>query len=220
MLQWADLCKSGLLEAKWYYSGYTPSLQEFNNNAWISVTAPVILVQSYFLVTNPITKEALQCLQEYHNIIRFSSMISRFANDLGTSSVCRQQLLYSPKIASIKMIIIFTSSIISNIMIFFVFHWFSMSWKEEMFPNQSNVTCMKLELQKMNKDRAVKSPFSETFIEIAMNLARAAQCFYGHGDGFGIPNHETKDRIVSLLIQPFPICMWLGSMLRVNPCHE
>ena len=61
--------------------------------------------------------------------------------------------------------------------------------------------------QKMNKDRAVKSPYSETFIEIVMNLARTAQSFYRHGDEFGTPNHETKDRIVSLLIQPFPICM-------------
>ena len=97
MLQWADLCKSYLLEAKWYYSGYTPSLQEYNNNAWISISGPVVLVHSYFLVTNPITKEALQCLEEYQNIIHSSSTVFRFANDLGTSWVCKLQLLYSPK---------------------------------------------------------------------------------------------------------------------------
>ena len=84
----ADLCKSYLVEARWYYSGYTPTLQEYNNNAWISTSGPVILVHSYFLVTNPITKEALQYLEDYHNIIRFSSMIFRFENDLGTSPVC------------------------------------------------------------------------------------------------------------------------------------
>lgn len=60
--------------------------------------------------------------------------------------------------------------------------------------------------KKMNKDLVTKSPFSNTFIAIAMNLARMAQCFYQHGDGFGIPNHETKDRVLSLLIQPFPLC--------------
>ena len=84
----ADLCKSYLVEARWYYSGYTPTLQEYNNNAWISISGPVVLVHSYFLVTNPITKEALQYLEDYHNIIRFSSMIFRFENDLGTSPVC------------------------------------------------------------------------------------------------------------------------------------
>uniref|UniRef100_A0A2N9HVV0 Terpene synthase N-terminal domain-containing protein n=1 Tax=Fagus sylvatica TaxID=28930 RepID=A0A2N9HVV0_FAGSY len=41
---WADLCKSFLVEAKWYYSGYTPSLQEYNSNAWISIAGPVVLV--------------------------------------------------------------------------------------------------------------------------------------------------------------------------------
>uniref|UniRef100_A0A7N2LZS8 Terpene synthase metal-binding domain-containing protein n=1 Tax=Quercus lobata TaxID=97700 RepID=A0A7N2LZS8_QUELO len=30
-------------------------------------------------------KEAFQCLEKYHNITRLSSMIVRFANDLGTS---------------------------------------------------------------------------------------------------------------------------------------
>ncbi len=37
----------------------------------------------------------------------------------------------------------------------------------------------------------------------AMNLDRVLQCFYRHGDGFGIPNHDTKDHILSLLIQSF-----------------
>jgi (-)-alpha-terpineol synthase len=88
MFQWADLCRSYLLEAKWYHSGYTPSLEEYIENAWISISAPVILVHAYFLVINPITKEALDCLEEYPNIIRWSSIILRLADDLGTSKVC------------------------------------------------------------------------------------------------------------------------------------
>ncbi|KAF2284340.1 hypothetical protein GH714_020875 [Hevea brasiliensis] len=83
---WADICKSYLLEAKWYHSGYTPSLQEYIDNAWISISAPVILVHAYFLVKSPITNDALKCLEEYSNIIRCSSMILRLADDLGTSS--------------------------------------------------------------------------------------------------------------------------------------
>jgi (-)-alpha-terpineol synthase len=88
MFQWADLCRSYLLEAKWYHSGYTPSLEEYIQNAWISSSGPVILVHTYFFVTNPVTKEALECLEEYPNIIRWSSTILRLADDLGTSKVC------------------------------------------------------------------------------------------------------------------------------------
>jgi (-)-alpha-terpineol synthase len=61
--------------------------------------------------------------------------------------------------------------------------------------------------KKMNKDRDAKSPFSETFIEIAMNLVRGALFFYDHEDRFGIRNHENKDSVLSLLIQPFPLYM-------------
>ncbi|KAJ6854549.1 TPS4 [Populus alba x Populus x berolinensis] len=83
---WADLCKSYLLEAKWYFSGYTPTLQEYMDNAWISISAPVILVHAYFYVSNPTTEEASQFMEEYPDIIRWSSMILRLADDLGTST--------------------------------------------------------------------------------------------------------------------------------------
>ncbi|KAG7973866.1 hypothetical protein I3843_06G018500 [Carya illinoinensis] len=72
-----DLCRSFLLEAK--------CLQEYLKNAWISIAAPVALVHAYIFVTNPMTEEALDCLEEYPNIIRWSSMILRLADDLGTS---------------------------------------------------------------------------------------------------------------------------------------
>ena len=42
---------------------------------------------AWFFVTNPITKEALVCLEEYPNIIRWSSMILWLGDDLGTSSI-------------------------------------------------------------------------------------------------------------------------------------
>ena len=87
--QWAGLCKSYLLEAKWYYSGYTPSFQEYMDNAYVSVGAPVGLVQAYFYVSSPTAEEASQFMEEYPDIIRWSSMILRLADDLGTSSVCQ-----------------------------------------------------------------------------------------------------------------------------------
>ncbi|PPS10156.1 hypothetical protein GOBAR_AA10484 [Gossypium barbadense] len=37
---WTDLCKAYLLEAKWYYTGYTPTLQEYMDNGWISGGKP------------------------------------------------------------------------------------------------------------------------------------------------------------------------------------
>ncbi|KAG4149507.1 hypothetical protein ERO13_D05G338440v2 [Gossypium hirsutum] len=83
---WTDLCKAYLLEAKWYYSGYTPTLQEYIDNAWISIGGSLVLAHSY-LVNDHITEEGLHSIQEnYSDIVYRSSVIVRLANDLVTSS--------------------------------------------------------------------------------------------------------------------------------------
>ncbi|KAL3611694.1 hypothetical protein D5086_002714, partial [Populus alba] len=83
---WGDLCRAFLKEAKWYYAGYTPTLQEYLDNAWLSVSGQVILGHAFFLVTNQLTEEAVTCCMEYPDLIRHSSTILRLADDLGTSS--------------------------------------------------------------------------------------------------------------------------------------
>nr|WBW04433.1 terpene synthase [Ficus langkokensis] len=179
---WADICKTYLQEAKWYYSGYTPTLQEYIQNAWISISAPVILVHAYFLVTKAITKEELDCLEEYPSIIRQSSIILRLADDLGTSSdeIKRGDV---PKSIQCYMHEVGASEEEARQHIKFLINE---TWKQ------------------MNEDRVAEPRFSQTFIEIATNLARMAQCMYQHGDGHGIQDRETKDRVLSLLVNPVP----------------
>ncbi|OAY36018.1 terpene synthase 10 [Manihot esculenta] len=179
---WADQCKSYLLEARWYYNGYTPSLQEYIDNAWISIAGPVILVHAFFLVNSPISNDALKCLEEYSSIIRCSSMIFRFADDLGTSS---DELKRGDVPKSIQCYMHETGASEKEARDHIRF-LISETWKE------------------MNEEKSTYSPFSETFISIAFNLARMAQCMYQHGDGHGIEDRETKDRVVSLLVQPIP----------------
>jgi len=86
--QLTDLCRAYLLEAKWYHSGYKPTLQEYIDNAVTSVTAPAMVYYAYVLASNPIEKDALKCFEkEYPNLIRCSSLITRLTDDLGTSPV-------------------------------------------------------------------------------------------------------------------------------------
>jgi len=58
--------------------------------------------------------------------------------------------------------------------------------------------------KKMNQDRVASSPFSQIFIEIALNLARMAQCMYQHGDGHGAGNHKLRTEYCHYLFSPFP----------------
>ena len=85
-MQWVDLCKSYMLEAKWYHTSYKPTLEEYLDNAWISISGTVLLLHTYVFVTSP-TLENMESLKQYIDMIRWSSTILRLADDLGTSSV-------------------------------------------------------------------------------------------------------------------------------------
>ncbi|KAI4324176.1 hypothetical protein L6164_023733 [Bauhinia variegata] len=78
---WADLCRAYLIEAKWYFNGYTPSQEEYIENGWISISGPVMLIHAFFSAPNPIRKD-LRYLEKYSNIVCAVSTILHLANDL------------------------------------------------------------------------------------------------------------------------------------------
>ena len=45
----------------------------------------------------------------------------------------------------------------------------------------------------------------ESFNKSLLNLPRTAQYFYQDGDGYGEPNHETREQIIHLIIEPIPL---------------
>ena len=77
-----------LQETKWRYYKLTPSSEDYLDNAWISVSGALLLIHAYFLMSPSITDRALKGLEDYHNILRWPSIIFRLTNDLGTSTVC------------------------------------------------------------------------------------------------------------------------------------
>nr|GMD24428.1 terpene synthase 10-like [Ipomoea batatas] len=182
---WADICKAYLQEAKWYHSGYTPTYQEYIQNAWISIGCPLILVHAVSYVNNPADDAAaLHCLTDYHQIIRLSSIITRLANDKGTSP---DELKRGDVPKAIQCYMGEAKASVDDARGFIDLEMNEI-WK------------------KMNKIRLEGgSPFSGTFIEAAMNIARVAQCIYQYGDGHGIKNFETQTRIQTLLFEPIPI---------------
>nr|QWQ79340.1 TPS63 [Juglans sigillata] len=163
---WADICKSYLLEAKWFYNGYTPSLQEYLEYGWMTITIANIPVHCYFFVTNPITKEALDSLEEYPDIIEElkrgdnPKSIQCYMNDTGASEEDARQYMRS---------------------------LISATWKT------------------INGNRIASSPFSQTFNEIATNIARVSQFMYQRWRWTRIVDRETKDRVLALFIHPIPI---------------
>ena len=76
------------MEAKWTHNKYIPTLEDYLNNAWRSVSGVVILTHGYFLVNKEMKKDTIESLEKYHELLKWSSTIFRLCNDLGTSSVC------------------------------------------------------------------------------------------------------------------------------------
>ncbi|XP_038902082.1 terpene synthase 10-like [Benincasa hispida] len=180
---WTDLCKSFLIEAKWYYTNYKPTFQEYLDNAWISVSGSLLLLHAYVFATNSITKEALECLQDYPHIIRYSSVIFRLANDLASSS---DEAKRGEVAKSIQCYMNDTSAseqearqCIKDLIMD--------SWKK-----------LNKEVQTLNSTQL----FSEGFVEIALNLARISHTVYQHRDGHTVEDHETKERVLSLFVKP------------------
>lgn len=179
---WADLCKAYLQEAKWFFSGDVPTLQQYLNNAWISISAPVFLVHAYFCVDYPINKDHLEYLDNYHKIIRCSAMILRLANDLGTSP--ESDMLKSGDVPkSIQCHMKETGACEEKAREYLMFLIIE-AWKQ------------------MNEAQTLDSPFPYTFNGIVLDLARMGLCMYQHGDGHGHQNSEPKDRILALLFEP------------------
>ncbi|MBA0753177.1 hypothetical protein Gogos_020746, partial [Gossypium gossypioides] len=59
--------------------------------------------------------------------------------------------------------------------------------------------------KKMNEEYLMThSSLSLSFKHIALNIARMAQCMYQYGDGVGVANRETKDRVLLLFVLSIP----------------
>ncbi|KAH1063671.1 hypothetical protein J1N35_028658 [Gossypium stocksii] len=179
---WTDLCKAYLVEAKWYYIGYTPTLKEYIDNAWISIGCCLMLAHAY-LVTSHITEEGLHNIQENYSGIYQSSIITRLANDLGTSP-------YELKRGDVSKSVqcyMYESGASEEEAREYIRKLIDAAWK------------------KINEDQMAKLPFSQTFIESTKNIARVSLLMYQNGDGHGIEDKETKDRVLSLFVHPISL---------------
>ncbi|CAK9149259.1 unnamed protein product [Ilex paraguariensis] len=180
---WTDICKAYLKEAKWYHGGYKPTLEEYFDNAVVSMATTIMVLGGYFLTTDKITEEALDYIDKLPSIVRCSCMLNRITNDMGTSSdelargdtLKALQCYMNENGASEEVAREFMNNLINEI------------WKT------------------LNKDMHKNYPFSEPFLSACANHGRAAQCFYQQGDGHGVPDRWTKDYLISLLVQPIPL---------------
>nr|GMD04537.1 tricyclene synthase EBOS, chloroplastic-like [Ipomoea batatas] len=183
--KWADMCEAFLVEATWNSKKVTPPLKVYLENAWVSVSGSVILSHAYFLVTPNITNEALDALQNNNDLLKWSSMIFRLCNDLGTSKA----ELERGETANSILCHMRESGHLEDDSRDYIRDLLDEAWKN------------------LNKNNASDniSRFGKPFIEAAINLARISQSTYQYGDGHGAPDSRSKNRVLSLIIQPLAL---------------
>ncbi|XP_010425234.1 PREDICTED: 1,8-cineole synthase 1, chloroplastic-like [Camelina sativa] len=183
---WADLCKTYLVEAKWYNRGYKPSVEEYMENAWISISAPTILIHFYCVFSDQISIHNLETLSQHQqHIVRCSATVLRLANYLGTSP---DELARGDVLKSVQCYMHETGALEEEARAH-VQQMISHTWYE------------------MNYEaRTATCSLSRGLVEVAMNLARMSQCMYQHGDGHGSPDKaKIVDRVQTLLVDPIPL---------------
>lgn len=179
---WADFCKALLMEARWYTKSQTPSLEEYLSNGWISSSGPLLAVHIIFGVTQD-RKEIFNFFEISREIIYLASLIVRLCNDDGTSAVELERgdspssILCYMKEANVSEEDArgYIRRIIAN------------AW---MNINNCLLTLSQEHLQ---------------FVKYVVNIARIGHFMYQHGDGFGVQDQETKQEIISNLIEPVEI---------------
>ncbi|KAH1091898.1 hypothetical protein J1N35_019155 [Gossypium stocksii] len=179
---WAELCKAYLVEAKWYYSGYIPTLNEYMENAWISIAVPLVL-SHIFSSSNLTTKECLEYWMEDSNLFYCSAIIFRLADDLGTSM---DELKRGDVPKSIQCYMHETGC-------------------SEVKAREHVKKLIDATWKMMNGEYLMsQSPLSFPFKHIVLNLVRIAQCMYQYGDNHGIEDQKTNDHVLLLLVSPIP----------------
>ncbi|XP_023744907.1 (-)-beta-pinene synthase, chloroplastic [Lactuca sativa] len=176
---WQDLCNSYLVEAKWYNNGYIPTLNEFLNNAYVSIGVGVVAMHAYLLTLTSVSHEELQEIGRAENIIRHASVIVRLTNDLATSS---EELETGDVPKSIQC-------------------YMQESGATEVEARE-HIRLLILETwKKLNKERqTIGSSFPQEFIECVTNLARMGHFAYD------VNKHTYPDmmrtHVLSLFVNP------------------
>jgi len=87
-MQWSDLYKAFLVEAKWFTSGQMPKADEYLRNGVISTGIHIVLVHTFFLRGHGITRESTEHLGNIQGLISCPATIFLW-DDLGNAKVQR-----------------------------------------------------------------------------------------------------------------------------------
>ncbi|KAL6012556.1 Trehalose-6-P synthase/phosphatase complex subunit [Asimina triloba] len=180
---WATQCNTYLVEAQWFYKDYTPTLEEYLNNASVSIGCSLVLAHAYAFILQQLTKEDIDDRDKYLKLIALTSLIFRLFDDLSTSEAELRRGDVSKSIQCYMN----EANVSEEIAREHIRDMISDAWKE------------------LNEESLKSSSLRRSFVNAIINGARAGAATYHHGDGFGHPDHEVKGQALSLFFEPLAL---------------
>ncbi|XP_042457863.1 terpene synthase 10-like isoform X1 [Zingiber officinale] len=178
-LNWSDLCKAFLLEAKWSHEKYTPTVEEYLENGWISGSGHIFLTHAYCM-SPYLTKSDLENFSTYTQFLQWSSMNFRLYNDLVETEK-------SDDCSAIQYCLMQEKDVSERVAREMIKEMIMGNWRA------------------MNGDRMnYTNLFEENFKICAINFDRTAQFFYRDTDRYS-EDGEIKDSVTSLLVEPIEL---------------
>ncbi|CAN0896651.1 (-)-alpha-terpineol synthase, partial [Linum grandiflorum] len=180
---WVDLCRSYMEEAKAYRSGSDQTLEQYLNIAWTSVGCDVVLIHGY--LSNPseiLTHETLDVLSESDpNLTRLTSIVVRLTNDLASS---KGELERGDVLKAVEC-------------------YMRENNVSEEFARDHVNGLIDETWKMMNVLVASMKCLPPTYVDLAVDVARASHYMYKHGISKGLSStFNDKDTAVSLLFEP------------------
>ncbi|CAL4922059.1 unnamed protein product [Urochloa decumbens] len=180
---WHDLCKAFLLEAKWHYSNYKPTLQEYLDNGWVSVSGPLMLLHAFPTLNKGITQKSIQQLEIYPKLVQMVSKIIRLCNDSATHS---EELKRGDAPSSIA-----------------IYMFENRATESDARKAMRDLTMETWKL--VNQDVSNNNQYPPSFANACVNMARISHCIYQGGDGLSAPDDGKKMEISELFLEPLKL---------------
>ncbi|XP_017979597.1 PREDICTED: probable terpene synthase 9 [Theobroma cacao] len=183
--QWSCYVRGYLKEARWFHSGYTPTADEYLENASVSIAISISIVYGVFGVAGHSINEYLSEFVEHwsaSDLVRLPAYIIRLIDDLNTAEIEMKR---------------------GESMNFIHFYMTQEGVSEEEARDHVKALIRNL-WKKLNKVIVKDSLRAPDIVKVAVEMTRCTHRIYQYGDWFGIQSKENQDCVKSIL-EPIPM---------------
>ncbi|CAD5196676.1 unnamed protein product [Musa acuminata subsp. malaccensis] len=194
---WVDLCEGFLVEARWFSGGVVPEMEEYVGNGVSTAGTYMAFVHAFYLIGSGVNKQSSDVVNSCPKLFTSAGRILRLWDDLGTAKVEQERGDVASSIDCYMKEGDGASEAESRLHVRSLIH---SSWLD------------------LNGEALAATSLPRSTVDAALNLARAAQAMYQHGDDGRLPSVD--QHIHWLLMEPIPEDNHISEEARVGRTSE